>query len=100
ASTLDSAQRLLDERRAQGRKNLYAGCMQLSVFHHAAAFTSLRDMLQPQRNVAYAARYLTTHYEDYGDWQAAVRRYQGGNPRQSAAYLCKILRTLSDIRPA
>jgi hypothetical protein len=100
AGNLDAAQKLLDERKAQGRKNLYAGCMQLSVFYHANAFGSLRDLLQPKRNVAYAAKYLATHYEDYGDWQAAVRRYQGGKPRQSAAYFCKVLRVLRDIRPA
>jgi soluble lytic murein transglycosylase-like protein len=99
ASSIDAAQRILGERRAKGRKNLYAGCMQLSVFHHGGAFGSLRDLLQPQRNVAYAARYLAGHYEDYGDWQAAVRRYQGGKARQSAAYLCRVLRTLAEIRP-
>ncbi|MSP48542.1 MAG: lytic transglycosylase domain-containing protein [Alphaproteobacteria bacterium] len=100
ASTQDAAQKILGERRAKGRKNLYAGCMQLSVFHHGRAFASLRDLLQPQRNVAYAARYLAAHYDDYGDWQAAVRRYQGGKARQSAAYFCRVLRTLGEIRPA
>lgn len=99
ASTQDKAQKILDERRAKGRKNLYAGCMQLSVFHHGGNFRSLGDMLQPQRNVSYAARYLAAHFEDYGDWEAAVRRYQGGKARQSAAYFCKVLRLLGDRRP-
>lgn len=100
ASTQDKAQKILDERRAKGRKNLYAGCMQLSVFHHAGNFRSLGDMLQPQRNVAYAAKYLAAHFEDYGDWQGAVRRYQGGKARQSAAYFCKVWRLLGDRHPA
>jgi hypothetical protein len=99
AGNLDAAQKLLDDRRSKGRKNLFAGCMQLSVFHHASNFGSLRDLLQPKRNVAYAAKYLATHYEDYSDWEAAVRRYQGGKARQSAAYFCKVLRILSDIKP-
>lgn len=99
ATTQDKAQKILDERRAKGRKNLYAGCMQLSVFHHGGNFRSLGDMLQPQRNVGYAAKYLAAHFEDYGDWEAAVRRYQGGKARQSAAYFCKVLRLLGDRRP-
>lgn len=100
ASTQDKAQKILDERRAKGRKNLYAGCMQLSVFHHSSNFRSLGDMLQPQRNVAYAAKYLAAHFEEYGDWQGAVRRYQGGKARQSAAYFCKVWRLLGDRHPA
>ncbi len=99
ASTQDKAQKILDERRAKGRKNLYAGCMQLSVFHHSSNFRSLGDMLQPQRNVAYAAKYLAAHFEEYGDWQGAVRRYQGGKARQSAAYFCKVWRLLGDRNP-
>ena len=99
AGNLDAAQKILDERRAKGRKNLFAGCMQLSVHHHGNAFGSLRDLLQPKRNVAYAAKYLASHFEDYSDWELAVRRYQGGKSRQSAAYFCKVLRILRDIKP-
>jgi hypothetical protein len=73
--------------------------MQLSVHHHGNAFGSLRDLLQPKRNVNYAAKYLAAHYEDYSDWETAVRRYQGGKARQSAAYFCKVLRILGDIKP-
>jgi hypothetical protein len=99
AGNLDAAQRLLGARKAKGRKNLFAGCMQLSVFHHGGAFSSLGELLLPQRNVAYAARYLAGHYEDLGDWQAAVRRYNGGKPQQSAAYFCRVMSILADIKP-
>jgi len=99
AGNLDAAQKILGERRAKGRKNLYAGCMQLSVYYHGSAFGSLRDLLQPKGNVSYAAKYLASHYEDYSSWEAAVRRYQGGKSRQSAAYFCKVLRVLKDIKP-
>jgi soluble lytic murein transglycosylase-like protein len=90
---------LLGARKAMGRRNLYAGCLQLSVFHHGGAFSSLGELLLPQRNVAYAARYLTGHYEELGDWQAAVRRYNGGKPRQTAAYFCRVLGILAGIKP-
>jgi hypothetical protein len=99
AKSQDQAQKVLGERQASGRKNLYAGCLQLSVKHHRANFGSIGDMLTPQRNVSYAARYLAGHYEDYGDWPAAVRRYNGGRPRQAAAYYCKVWRILGEIRP-
>lgn len=100
ASTLDAAKKILGDRRAKGRKNLYAGCMQLSVKYHGGAFVSLGDLLQPRGNVGYAAKYLASHFEDLGDWQAAIRRYHGGKPRQSEAYLCRVWRTLTAIRPA
>lgn len=100
ASTLDAAKKILGDRSAKGRKNLYAGCMQLSVKYHGGAFASLGDLLQPRGNVGYAAKYLAAHFEDLGDWEAAVRRYHGGKPRQSTAYFCRVWRTLADIRPA
>ena len=99
ASTHDAAKKILDARTAKGRKNLYAGCMQLSVKYHGGAFASLGDLLLPQRNVAYAAKYLASHHEDLGDWQAAVRRYQGGKPKHSAAYFCRVWRKLAEIKP-
>jgi hypothetical protein len=99
AKSQDAAQKMLGERHANGRKNLYAGCLQLSVKYHRANFGSLSDMLTPQRNVSYAARYLAGHFEDYGDWPAAVRRYNGGNARQAAAYYCRVWRILGDIKP-
>ena len=99
ARTHDAAKKILGDRSANGRKNLYAGCMQLSVKYHGGAFASLGDLLLPQRNVAYAARYLASHHEDLGDWQAAVRRYHGGKPRQSVAYFCRVWRKLAEIRP-
>jgi hypothetical protein len=99
AGNLDAAQRLLGARKAKGRKNLYAGCLQLSVFHHGGAFSSLGELLLPQRNVAYAARYLAGHYQDLGDWESAVRRYNGGKPRQTAAYFCRVMGILARIRP-
>ena len=99
ASNLDAAKKILGDRSAKGKKNLYAGCMQLSVKYHGNAFASLGDLLQPQRNVAYAAKYLASHHEDLGDWEAAVRRYHGGKPRQSVAYFCRVWRTLAEIKP-
>ena len=99
ASTHDAAKKILGDRSAKGRKNLYAGCMQLSVKYHGGAFASLGDLLLPQRNVAYAAKYLASHHEDLGDWQSAVLRYHGGKARHSAAYFCRVWRKLAEIKP-
>lgn len=99
ASNIEAARKILGDRSAKGRKNLYAGCMQLSVKYHGGSFASLGELLQPQRNTAYAGKYLASHFDDYGDWEAAVRRYHGGKPRQSAAYFCKIWRNLAATHP-
>ena len=99
ASNLDAAKKILGDRNAKGKKNLYAGCMQLSVKYHGNAFASLGDLLLPQRNVAYAAKYLASHYEDLGDWRSAVLRYHGGKSKHSAVYFCRVWRTLAEIKP-
>ena len=34
------------------------GCMQVNLYHHAHAFSSLDNAFDPQSNVDYAARFL------------------------------------------
>lgn len=54
------------EQIGQGAGNLDIGCFQLNYRWHGAAFASLADMFDPDRNATYAADYLASHYQRTG----------------------------------
>lgn len=79
--------------RAQGIKLIDVGCMQINHYWHADKFESLEDMLDPARNVAYAAAFLKQLYKREGSWVMAVARYHAG-PNNDAAqkrYVCRVI---------
>ncbi len=79
--------------RAAGMKLIDVGCMQLNYYFHGERFSSVADMLDPHRNVDYAARFLSELKEREGSWTLAVARYNAGknnNPAQKR-YVCRVL---------
>ncbi len=81
---------------ASGERMFDIGCMQLNYHYHRAAFGSLWEMLDPARNVDYAARFLERLYRRHGNWTLAAARYHAG-PRNISAqkrYVCKVIRNL------
>jgi hypothetical protein len=95
-----AATRYLRDKKGKLRTNAFAGCMQLSVRYHRANFDAPEQMLNPESNVDYAARFLASLKADYETWAAAILRYYGGKPRASEAYLCRVWRTLGLLEPA
>lgn len=93
AGSLDEAVRTFRNARNQGAKLIDLGCMQINHHYHAAAFRSVRDMLDPQKNVNYAARFLVDLKRRYDTWAMAVARYHAGpdnNPAQKR-YICRVI---------
>jgi len=76
--------------RRGGLKHAHLGCMQLSVLWHGDQFPDQAAMLDPARNVAYAAAYLQKLRGRKGSWRKAVLHYHGGKTAASAAYLCRV----------
>jgi soluble lytic murein transglycosylase-like protein len=79
--------------RAAGKKLIDVGCMQLNYHYHGDRFSSVADMLDPHRNVGYAAKFLAELREREGSWTLAVARYNAGknnNPAQKR-YVCRVL---------
>jgi soluble lytic murein transglycosylase-like protein len=79
--------------KAAGAKLIDLGCMQINHYFHAEQFTSLDDMLEPDKNVDYAARFLKQLREREGNWTMAVARYHAGpnnNPAQKR-YVCRVI---------
>ena len=79
--------------RAAGAKLIDMGCMQINHYFHAEHFASLDEMLDPGKNVDYAARFLKQLRDREGSWTMAVARYHAGpnnNPAQKR-YICRVM---------
>jgi soluble lytic murein transglycosylase-like protein len=93
AISKDEALRRIDGARQAGIRLIDIGCMQINHHFHAAAFASVGDMLDPARNVDYAARFLKQLRQREGSWTKAVARYHAGpnnNPAQKK-YVCRVI---------
>jgi len=54
--------------------NIDVGCMQVNLGYHPHAFDDLDAAFDPERNAAYAARFLKGLYRSSGSWFNAVAR--------------------------
>lgn len=89
------AEALSDFRRARrhGKTLIDLGCMQINHHYHAAAFGSVAEMLDPRRNVDYAARFLASLHARHQTWSMAVARYHAGpdNDPAQKVYVCRVI---------
>lgn len=81
---------LIHEALAKGITNIDVGVMQLNVKWHRENFKSIEEMLEPKKNIEYAASFLLTHYKKYGDWHKAVRFYHSSTAEYHRKYSRKI----------
>ncbi len=79
--------------RRQGKTLIDLGCMQINHRYHAAHFRSVGDMLDPHRNVDYAARFLASLHARHATWSMAVARYHAGpdNDPAQKVYVCRVI---------
>lgn len=71
-------------------KNIGVGCMQINLSAHK--FKSLDIALDPENNIAYAAKLIRRLYDQYGSWDVAVRYYHTSNPKYNQAYKARVYR--------
>lgn len=82
--------------RLTGKKLIDLGCMQVNHHYHGDKFSSVEDMLDPKKNVEYAAKFLRELRVQEGSWTMAVARYHAG-PNNNAAqkrYVCLVIKNL------
>lgn len=79
--------------RGEGKTLIDLGCMQINHRYHAAEFRSVADMLDPRRNVDYAARFLVSLHSRHESWSMAVARYHAGpdNDPAQKRYVCRVI---------
>ena len=81
---------LIHEALAKGITNIDVGVMQLNVKWHRENFKSIEEMLEPKKNIEYAASFLLTLYKKYGNWHRAVRFYHSSTAEYYRKYSRKI----------
>jgi hypothetical protein len=74
-----------------GRRSIDVGCMQINLRHHPDAFADLEEAFDPRANVAYAARYLRSLFEERGSWPAAAGRYHSATPEFFERYRDRVM---------
>jgi hypothetical protein len=77
---------------AEGTRNFDVGCFQLNYHWHGANFSSLEEMINPDQNALYAAKYLDHLFGKAGDWRSAVGLYHSKNAERSDAYVRRLER--------
>jgi soluble lytic murein transglycosylase-like protein len=82
--------------RRQGKTLIDLGCMQINHHYHSDQFNGVEDMLNPRRNVDYAARFLTRLKGKHDTWSMAVARYHAGpdNDPAQKRYVCRVIANL------
>ncbi|MDB5525948.1 MAG: lytic transglycosylase [Rhizobium sp.] len=80
----------------QGAKLIDLGCMQINHHYHGEHFRGVAEMLEPRKNVEYAAKFLAQLHAKHVTWTMAVARYHAGpnnNPAQKQ-YVCRVISNL------
>tara|TARA_B100000073_G_scaffold330693_1_gene319382 strand:+ start:52 stop:672 length:621 start_codon:yes stop_codon:yes gene_type:complete len=79
-------------------KNIDVGCMQISLKYHINEFDSLENILDPDTNVKYAAKFLRKLFVKHKRWNEAISRYHSSVPKRKTQYLNRVKNYWSDIR--
>lgn len=93
ASTRNEAIAAFRQAQQQGAKLIDLGCMQINHHYHSEKFSNLGEMLDPRRNVDYAARFLVELKGRHESWSMAVARYHAGpnNDPAQKRYVCRVI---------
>jgi hypothetical protein len=89
--TREEALAYLEEAVARGVTNIDVGCMQLNWKWHSAGFPSAAEMIDPERNTRYAARFMVELQSRLGSWETAAAAYHSTDPERGQNYLKKVL---------
>ncbi|SDW86530.1 hypothetical protein SAMN05444336_102568 [Albimonas donghaensis] len=79
-------------RQAAGARSFDLGCFQVNHLWHGEAFEGLEQMLDPEANARYAARFLRALRDETGSWETAVGYYHSRTPDLAAGYRARVLR--------
>ncbi|MCO6051038.1 transglycosylase SLT domain-containing protein [Mesorhizobium sp. RP14(2022)] len=96
AKSRAEAIQLAEQADRDGVKLVDLGCMQINRRYHGNKFESLSAMLDPAKNVDYAARFLQQLHAQHMTWSMAVARYHAGpdNDPAQKRYVCRVIANL------
>ena len=85
------------KRQSQGARSFDLGCFQVNHLWHGAAFESLEEMLDPEANARYAARFLRALRDETGSWEVAAGHYHSRTPELAHRYRTRVLDLAADL---
>lgn len=80
----------IEELKQKGDRNFDIGCMQVNYHYHHDKFANMQDMLNPVRNIRYAAKLLKQLYKETKSWETAVAYYNTRHLEYSKPYQNKV----------
>jgi hypothetical protein len=89
-STKQEAINAVHALKAKGIKNIDVGLMQVNLLHHPQAFSSLEEAFNPEKNIEYAAKYLSDLKKEHASWSKAVAHYHSALPEYHVPYRHKV----------
>jgi soluble lytic murein transglycosylase-like protein len=96
ADSADEAIEVFDEAKREGATLIDLGCMQINQHYHGEHFAGVAEMLDPKKNVEYAAKFLAQLHAKHVTWTMAVARYHAGpnNDPAQKQYVCRVISNL------
>jgi soluble lytic murein transglycosylase-like protein len=90
------AEQIFDEASREGAVLIDLGCMQINHHYHGENFAGVAEMLDPRKNVEYAAKFLAQLHAKHVTWTMAVARYHAGpdNDPAQKQYVCRVISNL------
>ena len=71
----------------KGITNIDVGCMQINLKYHGEAFANLDEAFDPEKNVAYSAKFLRKLYKrNKQNWTKTAMHYHSRNLRRGTNY--------------
>jgi hypothetical protein len=81
-----------------GFLNFSIGCMQLHYASHRRHFKSIDAMLEPENNIAHAAKLIKRLEGRYGSFEKAVKLYHSASPTHHNPYQRQVFRLWGKFR--
>ncbi|WP_085797224.1 transglycosylase SLT domain-containing protein [Falsiruegeria litorea] len=96
-STEDDARSFVFSRFKDGARSFDVGCFQINYKWHSSGFKSIDEMFDPDLNAAYAARFLRTLHDEFGDWSKAAGAYHSRTRQYADIYIARFDATRADL---
>lgn len=93
-SSQEAAVKFVKDLRIQGKLDINIGILQINYAAHKDKFKTAEEILNPIKNITYAAKYLVYLKKLYGSWKKAVCFYHSPCKKYQDMYLNKVTKIL------
>lgn len=75
-----------------GLQSIDVGLAQINLKHHPKAFAKIENAFEPNKNLAYAAKFLLRLKKRQGSWERAICAYHSSTPKYGIRYKNRVLK--------